>query len=101
MVDAETLLSEHEDDRALEPAFKPVETVTHPTTPLKICACSLCEDQIYRHAVKPRFTEYSRFSPFDVEELTEHQYFICSMEVQAFVFKLRKWGELQVSAQWE
>lgn len=99
MVDAETLLSEHKDGRAPEPGAQPVETVTRPTTPLRICACSLCEDQIYRHAVKPKFTEYSRFSPFNVEELTEHQYFICFDEVQAFVFKFRKWGELQVSAQ--
>lgn len=99
MVDAETLLGDHKYNRAPKSLFKPVETATHHTRPLKICACSLCEDQIYRHTVTPKFTEYSRFSPFDVEELTEHQYFICDMQVQAFVFKLRKWGKLQASAQ--
>lgn len=99
MVDAETLHWEQNEDHAPKSVISPVETVTRPTTPLKICACSLCEDQIYQHAVNPKFTAYSRFNPLDVEELTEHQYFICHMQVQAFVFKLRKWGELQGSAQ--
>lgn len=101
MFDAETLLREQDYNSNLKPEITPTDTVTRPTKPLKICACSLCQDQIYRHAVDPKFTEYSRFNPVDVEGLTEHQYFICSKQVQAFVFKLRRWGELQVSAQRE
>lgn len=92
MVHADSLLSDQSCDRA-GPSATLMETVTQPTTPFKICTCSLCEDQIYRHAVKPKFTGYSKFIPFTVEELTEHQYFICERAVEAFVFKFRKWGE--------
>lgn len=95
MVDLETLRSEQAKDRA-PPSHQMIsETVVHPITPLKICGCSLCEDQFYRRAVKPKFSGYSRFSPSDVKELTEHQYFVCDMRVQAFIFKLRTWGKSQ------
>lgn len=95
MVDAETLRSEQENDRAQKITQVISETVVHPMMPFKICGCSLCEDQFYRRAVKPKFSGYSRFSPLDVKELTEHQYFICDMEVQAFIFKLRTWSKSQ------
>lgn len=95
MVDTETLFSEQASDRAHESLRVISETVVHPITPLKICGCSLCEDQFYRRAVKPKFSGYSRFSPSDVKELTEHQYFVCDMIVQAFIFKLRIWSKSQ------
>lgn len=100
MVDSDSLLTEQANDRAPESHIL-FETVAHPTTPFKICACSVCEDHIYRHAAKPKFSEYSKLNLFTVDELTDHQYFMCEMSVQAFAFKLRIWGESQVPAQQE
>ncbi|KAK7424337.1 hypothetical protein QQX98_000605 [Neonectria punicea] len=70
--------------------------VTHPSGPLKICSCERCEDRIYRHAVKPKFAGYSDINPLVVEELTDHQYFLCDQMVEAFLFKLRSWRFLHV-----
>lgn len=73
------------------------ETAAHPSAPFKICSCSQCEELIYRHAVKPKFSGYSRASPINVEELTEHQYFICDRVVESFIFKMRSWREIDPS----
>ena len=63
------------------------------TMPFRICACDWCEELIYQHAAQPKFFGYSKFDPHLVEELTEHQYFICHCSVNAFLFKTRAWGE--------
>ncbi len=66
---------------------------TYACSPFKICQCDRCGKLIYQHAVQPKFSGYSRFDPSVVEELSEHQYFICDASVSVFVFKLRSWGE--------
>ncbi|KPM38461.1 hypothetical protein AK830_g8092 [Neonectria ditissima] len=68
-----------------------VQGITHPSGPLKICSCARCEEHIYQHAVKPKFAGYSDINPLVVEELTDHQYFLCDQMVEAFLFKLRSW----------
>lgn len=64
-----------------------------PTGPLRSCTCKNCEEAIYRHAVKPRFDAYTKVNPLVTESLTDHQYFLCDQEVEAFVFKFRAWGK--------
>ena len=68
-------------------------SITHPSNPLKICSCDRCEKLIYQHAVKPRFAGYSHINPLIVEQLTDHQYFLCDRMVEAFVFKVREWSK--------
>ena len=70
-------------------------SVTHPSSPLKICDCSRCQELIYKHAVEPRFKGYSNINPLIVEGMTDHQYFLCDRTVEAFLFKLREWREEQ------
>ncbi|KAG8169340.1 hypothetical protein KVR01_000085 [Diaporthe batatas] len=96
MIDSESLSSDLSKEADLQPATL-VETVAHPTAPYRLCRCDLCEEYIYRNITTPKFSGYSKFSPFAVEELTEHQYFLCDMEVHAFVFKLRIWEALHVT----
>lgn len=92
MVDSENLRSEQSEGEAPWSDYL-AETVAHTSAPFKLCRCDICEDRIYGHAVKPAFSGYSKFNPFAVEQLTEHQYFLCGMAVEAFVFKFRIWGE--------
>lgn len=93
MVDNESLGTEQKYGRALKTGAVLSETVAHPSAPSKICSCTICEQQIYRNAIQPKFSGYSRWGPHFVEEPTEHQYFICDKEVQAFIFKTRAWGK--------
>ena len=72
------------------------DNAAHPYSPFKICSCDRCRELIYQCAVEPKFLGYSPFDPDTVPDLTEHQYFICSRGVAAFVFKLRTWGEFHV-----
>jgi hypothetical protein len=69
------------------------DNVTYACLPFKICPCDRCGKLIYQHAVRPKFSGYSKFDPETVPELSEHQYFICEARVTVFVFKLRSWGE--------
>ncbi|KAM0431481.1 hypothetical protein ACHAPT_005459 [Fusarium lateritium] len=73
-----------------------IDTIAHPSSPLKICSCDKCEERIYRHAVKPKFVGYSNINPQNVEALTEHQYFLCDSIVEAFLFKYKTWRSLHV-----
>lgn len=70
-----------------------IADVAHPYSPLKICPCDRCEKLIYGHAVKPKFAGYSQINPRVVEQLTEHQYFLCERGAPAFVFKVREWSQ--------
>lgn len=70
-----------------------LESIAHPSNPLKICSCDRCEKLIYRYTVKPKFAGYSHINPLVVEQLTDHQYFLCDKMVEAFVFKVRGWGK--------
>ncbi|EEU36409.1 uncharacterized protein NECHADRAFT_102062 [Fusarium vanettenii 77-13-4] len=73
-----------------------IDSIAHPSSPLKICSCDKCEERIYRHAVKPKFVGYSNINPQNVETLTEHQYFLCDSIVEAFLFKAKSWRNLHV-----
>ncbi|KAI8654379.1 AAA domain-containing protein [Fusarium sp. Ph1] len=73
-----------------------IDSIAHPSSPLKICSCEKCEERIYRHAVKPKFVGYSNINPQSVETLTEHQYFLCDSIVEAFLFKAKSWRYLHV-----
>lgn len=65
--------------------------VRHPSGPHNICTCKTCQETIYQHATKPKFSDYTNVNPLIVESLTEHQYFLCDQMVEAFLFKLRSW----------
>jgi hypothetical protein len=56
-----------------------------------ICTCAACEETIYRHAVVPKFSDYTKVNPLTVDCLTDHQYFLCDSMVEAFLFKVRTW----------
>lgn len=71
-----------------------MDDVTHPSGPKMICKCIQCNERIYKHAVKPKFSGYSRINPLaEDNHLTDHQYFLCDSVVEAFVFKTRSWGK--------
>ena len=70
-----------------------LESIAHPSNPLKICSCDRCEKLIYRHTVKPKFAGYTHINPVLVEQLTDHQYFLSDKMVEAFVFKFREWSK--------
>ncbi len=65
--------------------------VQQPSGPHKICTCKTCQETIYQHAAKPKFSDYINVNPLIVESLTEHQYFLCDQMVEAFLFKIRSW----------
>lgn len=70
-------------------------TVKQPSGPLRLCNCESCEENIYRYAVKPRFTGgYTKINPLVVESLTDHEYFLCDQMVESFLFKTRSWRTL-------
>ncbi|KAK3987610.1 hypothetical protein QBC44DRAFT_331227 [Cladorrhinum sp. PSN332] len=73
-----------------------LENAAHVSSPFHICSCDRCQTLIYQHAVKPRFLGYSKVNIVFVEELTDHQYFICTYGVLAFLFKSRSWQRLHV-----
>ncbi|KEY73453.1 hypothetical protein S7711_07482 [Stachybotrys chartarum IBT 7711] len=74
-----------------------MQTVTHPSSPLKICSCEHCTEHIYKHAIKPRFSGYQQINPLVIEELTDDQYFLCDWKVESFLFKTRTWEFLHIS----
>ncbi|KAF9880062.1 hypothetical protein CkaCkLH20_02016 [Colletotrichum karsti] len=59
--------------------------------PLKICSCDDCERDIYKHAVTPRFSDISNLNPHRLPDMSDELYFLCSPEIEAFVFKTRTW----------
>ncbi|KAK7413655.1 hypothetical protein QQX98_007437 [Neonectria punicea] len=73
-----------------------IDSVAHPSSPLKICSCDKCKERIYRHAVEPKFVGYSSIKLQNVEALTEHQYFLCDSMVEAFLFDTKTWRSLHV-----
>ncbi|KAG7290976.1 hypothetical protein NEMBOFW57_000983 [Staphylotrichum longicolle] len=83
-------LSQGKERRVLGPG------VQHPSGPHKICTCETCQEVIYRHAAKPKFSDYIKVNPLIVESLTDHQYFLCDQMVEAFLFKIRSWQYLHV-----
>lgn len=72
-----------------------LESVAHTSNPLRLCTCDRCGDLIYKHAVAPRFGDYNQINPRVVEELTDHQFFLCDKVADAFLFKLREWSMSQ------
>lgn len=59
----------------------------------RICDCMRCERLLYDFKAEDRFAGYSRINPLTHGELTDHQSFLASKEVNAFVFSTRSWGE--------
>jgi hypothetical protein len=40
-----------------------------------------------------KFDGYMRIDPDKVDSMTDHQYFICARDTNAFVFHIREWSE--------
>ena len=59
------------------------------------CICHVClksKERGVRRKVS-RFSSYDEIVPETTKFLTDHQYFLCSPWVYAYVFKSRSWGK--------
>ena len=62
---------------------------------VSVCLCDVCLRSQQR-PVRPkssRYSDYENLYPETTNSLTDHQYFLCSGAVRAFVFKSRTWGK--------
>lgn len=73
-----------------------LDNVAHPSRQSKICECERCERLLYKFAAQPRFADYSGINPLTQKRLTDHQYFLATGEVEAFVFSTRFWRKYQL-----
>jgi hypothetical protein len=55
--------------------------------------CPSCESIIQPLRKPFKFSGYSDINSWQVEELTDHQYFLCERSVEGFLFKERRWGK--------
>ncbi|KAM0279384.1 hypothetical protein ACHAQH_004649 [Verticillium albo-atrum] len=69
--------------------------ITHPV-PFRTCSCTRCDESVYQHVAKPKFIGYETIVTLNVEDLTDHQYFLCDPSVETFLFKTRNWKRLHV-----
>ncbi|KAI1276257.1 P-loop containing nucleoside triphosphate hydrolase protein [Xylaria sp. FL0933] len=64
------------------------------------CKCDACktriEDEKDNSKIVSLFEDYNFIAPETKDTLTPHQYFLCSYEMPAFVFKTRTWELLHV-----
>lgn len=57
------------------------------------CSCSLCAATSTKWSgLRIQFAGYSEISPFKVEELSEHQKFLCNQGLPTYVLKSRSWS---------
>jgi hypothetical protein len=70
--------------------------IEHPSPAARLCSCDTCIELIYNNAAPPRFDGYSRINPLHVDEMTDHQYFLCDDRVEAFLFSLREWRMVSI-----
>ena len=57
------------------------------------CLCTRCAS-METEAKKPaKFDGYMRTDPDKVDSMTDHQYFICARDTNAFIFHIREWSE--------
>ena len=62
---------------------------------LSECICHVClksKQRGIRRKVS-RFSSYDGIYPETTKSLTDHQYFLCSPFIDAYVFKSRSWGK--------
>lgn len=56
------------------------------------CFCPVCiKSQDRNSDIPAKFADYDDIWPLLREKLTNHQYFLCTREVPAFVFRVRSW----------
>lgn len=56
------------------------------------CLCKRCSS-LETEATKPaKFDGYMRIDPDKGEGMTDHQYFICARDTNAFIFQVREWS---------
>ena len=63
------------------------------------CSCHICHGRRANGNRKlvALFEDYNGLSPEEWDELKDHQYLLCPVEIAAFVFKTREWGKIQWS----
>ncbi|KAF6819054.1 P-loop containing nucleoside triphosphate hydrolase (ATPase) [Colletotrichum plurivorum] len=64
--------------------------------PLKLCSCARCDEDVYQHAAKARFTDFMNIKLRSDVKMTDAHYFVCSPEVETFLFKTRSWELLHI-----
>ncbi|KAI1330016.1 P-loop containing nucleoside triphosphate hydrolase protein [Xylariaceae sp. FL0255] len=69
----------------------------HSSHSQRLCDCSKCKELIYDFAVDQKFIDYFGIQLGFVEQLTDHQYFLCDTRVPSFLFKHRDWRDLHIS----
>ncbi|KAH8894173.1 P-loop containing nucleoside triphosphate hydrolase protein [Thozetella sp. PMI_491] len=73
-----------------------MSSIERSSATIHYCPCERCDRLIYQHTAEPRFINYTKINPMTTAQLTEHQYFLCDRKVEAFVFKLRDWRDLDI-----
>ena len=56
------------------------------------CTCAVCGSRP-KNSVSSLFEEYNQMTVEDMGELTPHMYLLCPIEIEAYVFRTRTWGE--------
>jgi hypothetical protein len=63
------------------------------------CPCHICsknkKEKVQKTAI---FDRYDNITPKTDPTLTNHQYFLCSKQIHAFVFKTRTWGKREFTS---
>ncbi|KAI0514731.1 P-loop containing nucleoside triphosphate hydrolase protein [Xylaria bambusicola] len=94
MVDIESF---YEDTKESEPSLMNVDDCRNW---MSDCKCRVCREKLKNAddyiKVVPLFEDYNYITIQTIDTLTTHQYFLCTSEMPAFVFKTRTWETLHV-----
>lgn len=71
-----------------------VEAVDQKPSVLPICICSRCSAMDTERTKPAKFEGYKKIDLKSVKSLSDHQYFLCTRSVLAFVLGIRAWSML-------